>query len=277
MKGFLLKLLTGMILAVLFSFCPGARADAELISKTLDEDMRITPPGIIVTTADDIPMFKKGTVVMLNEYGEVLKGTLAKSIYLPYATPTPDLIRRTATYIPPFAPHPPVYTPPPQIIPYTVPHYVTDTRPQNRALPFKGGTEVIFNDKGEVIKGTISSSGESIDINPANYILVSSGEISFHKNGMVTTCTLAKDSYLRPVGWPQILTENYTASTACSGLVKFKGKKPIELNEKGEVVKGTLKEDTRLLYAPDDSRKKVYEAGTTVEFDDKGVVVKASK
>jgi hypothetical protein len=77
------------------------------------------------------------------------------------------------------------------------------------------------------------------------------------------------------VGWSQILTKNYTNSTACSGLVEFKGKKPIELNEKGEVVKGTLKNDTKLLLAPDGSSTKVYEAGTTVEFDNKGVVVKA--
>jgi hypothetical protein len=99
---------------------------------------------------------------------------------------------------------------------------------------------------------------------------------------MLATCTLAVNTYLRPVGWQQILTENYTNSMACSGLVEFSAKKQIMLNEKGEVVKGTLNKDTTLLTTasmlrPDSSDKKVYEAGTTVEFDDKGLVVKASK
>lgn len=244
-----------------FSFCHNAGADAALITKTLDEDTRITPPGVIVATLDDIPMFKKGTVVTLNEYGEVLKGILAKNVNLPYETGASESIRQASSYTPSI----------PIFIPYSV-----DAKPKYRVLPFKGGTEVIFNAKGEVIKGTISSSNESIELNPVNHILVSNGEVSFHKNGMVATCTLAKDSYLRPVGWPQILTENFTDTTACSGLVEFKGKTPIELNEKGEVVKGTLSKDTRLLPAPD-VRKKVYEAGNTVEFDDKGIVVKATK
>lgn len=262
MKNFLLKLLAGVILGAFLSVCPYASVDAALITKTLNEDTKITPPGIIVATLAEIPMFKKGTDVTLNEYGEVIKGILAEKISLPYETGTPDSVRKTS------------YTP---SIPIFIPIEASNTQLQYRVLPFKGGTEVIFNNKGEVIKGTISGSNERIELNPVNHILVSSGEISFHKNGMVATCTLAKDSCLRPVGWPEILTENYTAGNACPGLVEFKGKKPIELNEKGEVVKGTLSKDTRLLPAPYDSRKKIYEAGTTVEFDDKGVIVKASK
>jgi hypothetical protein len=49
----------------------------------------------------------------------------------------------------------------------------------------------------------------------------------------------------------------------------------IELNEKGEVVKGTLKNDTKLLSAPSGTMTKVYGAGTVVEFNEKGIVVKA--
>ena len=84
-------------------------------------------------------------------------------------------------------------------------------------------------------------------MNQTNRISVADAEVSFHKNGMLATCTLGSDSYLRPVGWQQILTENYTNSTACAGFVEFKVGKTIVLNEKGEVVKGTLNKDTKLL------------------------------
>ncbi|HWR45659.1 hypothetical protein [Sporomusa sp.] len=263
MKYSLLKVLTGVILMAFLLFSHMASVDAARYTKTLNENTRITPPGVIVATWSNIPKFKKGTVVTLNEYGEVFEGILAEDVKLPYETGTSQDSIRTA------------YTP----LPFYVYSY-TNEEPKYRVLPFKGGTKVTFNDKGEVIKGIISSSKESIDLNQANHILVSDGEVSFHKNGMLATCILASDSYLRPVGWQQILTENYTDSSACSGLVEFKAGKAIVLNEKGEIVKGTLNKDTKLLspvsFLSSDGIK-VYAAGTTVEFDDKGIVVKASK
>lgn len=266
MKRILLKVLTGVIFMAFLLFCQTASVDAARYTKTLNENIRISPPGVIVSTWSNIPKFKKGTVVILNEYGEVLEGILAETISLPYETGTSQDSIRSASYTP-------------------VPFYVytnTVKEPTYRDLPFKGGTKVTFNDKGEVIKGIISGSNKSIDLNQANHILVSDGEISFHKNGMLATCTLSSDSYLRPVGWLQILTENYTDSSACSGLVEFKAGKAIGLNEKGEVVNGTLNKDTKLLTAPsvlrpNSSGIKVYEAGTTVEFDESGIVIKASK
>ncbi|WP_094603363.1 hypothetical protein SPSIL_027420 [Sporomusa silvacetica DSM 10669] len=263
MKRFLLKVLTGVILMAFLLFCHIASVDAARYTKTLNEDTRMTPPGVIVATWSEIPKFKKGTDVMLNEYGEVFEGILAENVKLPYETGTSQDSIRTA------------YTPLPMYF------YSYTTEPKYRVLPFKGGTKVTFNDKGEVIKGIISSSSERIDLNQTNHILVSDGEISFHKNGMLATCSLASASYLRPVGWQQILTENDTDNSACSGLVEFKSRKPIVLNEKGEVVKGTLNKDTKLLSPVVSFRSpdgiKVYEAGTEVEFDDKGVVVKALK
>jgi hypothetical protein len=60
--------------------------------------------------------------------------------------------------------------------------------------------------------------------------------------------------------------------------VEFKGGKPVELNDKGEVVKGTLNNDTKLpadnILVPGISGKKLFKAGTAVEFDDKGTVAK---
>lgn len=258
MKFFSVKVLTGIIIMAFLFFCHNESVDAARITKTLDENIRIMPHGVVVTTWDGIPKFKKGTVVTLNEYDEVFEGILAADVSLPYETGmSQDSIRPSA------------YTP--------MPFYVFSnsyTTTAKRTLTFKSGTKITFNDKGEVIKGTLSSSNQSIALNQATYIQVSEGEVSFHKNGMLATCTLANDSYFRPIGWSQILTENYTNNSACSGFVEFKGKKPIVLNEKGEVVKGMLNKDTKLL-SP--AGIKVYEAETTVEFNDEGIVGNALK
>lgn len=267
-----LKALTG-ILVILSLICPGAFAAP--ISKTLTENTRITPPGVIVSVRAAIPMFKKGTVVSLTSFGDIVEGTLAEDISLPYETGTPrDPARQTY-----YAPAPAIIivpqpsTPPPIFIPSVV----TDVVPQTRLLSFKGGTKVIFNDRGEVIRGTLST-GQSITLNPTNTIIVSDAEVSFHTNGMVATCTLGKDSYLRPVGWLQILTDNFTDKINCAGFVEFKDGKPVELNDRGEVIKGTLNNDTKLpslnILVPDATGKKLFKAGTAVEFDDKGIVVK---
>jgi hypothetical protein len=270
-KYYLLKVLNGVILVAFLFFCHNSGFAAAQITKTLDNDTKITPPGLIVAAWSEIPKFKKGTVVTLNMYGEVLEGTLAADVDLPYETGmTQNSIKPTAM----------AYTPPAFIF---IPS-PTDTMPTNRILPFKGGSKVTFNDKGEVIKGTLNGSNQNIVLNPTNHISVSDGEISFHKNGMLALCTLANDSYLRPVGWSQILTENFTDAMACSGFVEFKARKPMLLNDKGEVIKGTLNKDTKLRAVPAFSLSdtvvvevKVFEAGTTVEFDENGVIVKASK
>jgi hypothetical protein len=260
--------LPGIIITAFIFLCYTGKADAAQITRTLDENTRITPPGVIVTTWNEIPTFRKGTVVTLNEYGEVLEGTLDGDISLPYESGSPNSTSQSMSYTP---------------IPFYVFTYNTETAAKYRVLSFKGGTKVVFNDSGEVIKGTISAASECINLNPTNHIWVSK-EISFYKNGMPATCTLAAASYLRPVGWSKILTENYTNNSACPGVVEFKAGKPITLNEKGEVVKGTLNKDTKLfsvvsvgLISLNGPVLKSFEAGSTVEFDDKGVVITVSK
>lgn len=263
MKKSLSQTVAGMLLIAFFLVGYNASVDAAQYNRTLKENTRIMPPGIIVTKWDNIPKFKKETTVLINEYGEVLEGTLAENIRLPYVTGSSQSIRPAA------------YTPPQFIF---IPSAADE--PITKVLPFKSGTRIIFNDKGEVIKGTISSSTVILTLNQANQLRVSTGEISFYKNGMLETCTLAEDYYLRPVGWRQILTENFTDNSACPGFIEFKSGKPITLNDQGEVTKGTLNKDTKLL-APAgvlaSGVLKLYAAGTTVEFDDKGFVVNASK
>lgn len=268
MRKSLSKILPSLIIVALLFLCHSMNADAARITRTLDENTKITSPGVIVTTWDEIPKFRKGTVVTLNEFGEVLEGILDEDISLPYESGKPQDSNNPSASS---------YTPTPF---YIFTNY-TEAPLKYRVLPFKGGTKVMFNDRGEVFRGTISTSSECINLNQTNHILVSN-EISFYNNGMPATCILATDSYLRPVGWPEILTENYTKNSACSGLVEFKAGKQITLNEKGEVVKGTLNKDTKLLSVGVSllnlvTAPKLFEAGTTVEFDDKGVVIKALK
>ena len=270
MRYCLLKFLSGVTLIAILFLCGNPGAAAAPMTKKLDNDTKITPPGFIVATWSEIPKFKKGTVVTLNMYGEVLEGVLAEDVNLPYETGmTQNSIKPTA-------------------MTYTVPMFVyvpaMDQRPTNRVLPFKAGTKVVFNDRGEAIKGTLVGSDHNIVLNPTNHIAVSRGEISFHNNGMLALCTLANNSYLRPVGGSQVLTENFADDMACLRFVEFKAGESILLNAKGEVIKGTLNKATKLrslltflIGDVEVGEAKVFEAGTEVEFDEKGIATKVSK
>jgi hypothetical protein len=266
MRRFWVNASTTVVLAVLLSFCLAAAGNASPVTKTLDENTRMMPPGFIVTTWAEIPVFKKGTVVTLNELGEVLEGILANDVSLPYESgQAQDSLKQTST----------TYAPMPMII---MPTYIS---PQiKRVLQFKEDTKVTFNEKGEVIKGTLySGSSQNIMLYPATYIAVGTGPVSFYKNGMPVTCTLGSNSYFRPVGWINFPNANNSPTSACAGFIEFKSGKPLALNEYGEVTKGTLNKDTRLPTAGglslDVAALKFYEAGTTVEFNEKGIVIKA--
>ncbi|MDU4959973.1 MAG: hypothetical protein E6X17_04815 [Sporomusaceae bacterium] len=262
------KTLTGILLIAFLFLCGNSNAAAAPITKSLDTDTKIMPPGFIAATWSEIPKFKKGTVVILNMYGEVLEGILADDVNLPYET---GLIQNSIK---------------PTAMTYAVPMimYVQEQTPTNRLLPFKAGTKVTFNDRGEAIKGTLTGSDHNIVLNPTNHIAVSKGDISFHNNGMLALCTLATNTYLRPAGWSQILTENFVDGMACSGFIEFKAGEPILLNNKGEVIKGTLNKTTKLrtfltslIGNVGGVETKAFEAGTEMEFDEKGIAAKVTK
>lgn len=244
MKNFLLRVLTGItLMAFLFSVCvPGA--NAALITKKLDEDTKLVPPGVM--SVGSIPVFKKGTTVTLNENGEVIEGTLASDPWLNCVSFQFDEDGK---------------------------HYF-----RQYGYVFRPGTKVTFNNKGEVVKGTFSHNdnrvGIEVPISGRSKIkLRPLTEVTFHTNGVLARGTIDEYSgiYLRPIGWQQI--RNSTDNTG--GFVKFDCGTIIELNDKGEVTKGTLKNDTKLISA--DGNPKVYEAGTAIEFNDIGAVVKVSK
>jgi hypothetical protein len=98
-------------------------------------------------------------------------------------------------------------------------------------------------------------------------------EVSLHENGILARGTIDAygSKYFHPLGWQQI----NSSTDNPGGFVQFKEETVIEMNDKGEVLKGTLLKDTKLPSPL--GIIKVYEAGTTVEFDEQGVVTKATK
>lgn len=258
-------LLCGLVFTLFLLFGYSKGVEAATINKTLTENTKIMPHGVIMKPWAAIPEFKKGTVVTLNEYGEVIEGILAEDVSLPYGSGiSGESMKQTG------------FTP----MPFYIFSNNTYTVSASRVLSFKGGTKIIFNDKGEVVRGTLNSSNQSIVIDQITSIQVAEGEVSFHQNGMIASYTLLGDSYLRPSGWSQILTENNTEKSLLAGFIEFKGGTPIVLNENGQVIKGTLSKDTKLLSPASllsDSGIKVFSAGTTVEFDDKGFVLRTPR
>lgn len=229
------KVLTVMMLTAFLVFGCVSGTSAEQITKTLTADTKLIPSGFLAT--DDPPTFKKGTTVTLNENGEVIEGTLAKDVILSCV---------------------------PLVYEENGRHYFS---------PYKGwfnlGRKVTFNSRGEVIKGTIADGKPvyfKVPLNSRSFITLKDlTEVSFHQNGMMAYGTPWWDLYLKPIGSKQIM------DNGMGGLVQFKGGRQIELNAKGEVLKGTINKDTKLM-SP--AGLKVYVAGTTVEFDDNGIVIK---
>lgn len=252
LKKILPKIITRGAFIIFFVFCHNTSAAANTITKILDANTYITPPGVIASQwGNNMPEFKKGTSVIFNDYGEVIEGTLASDFYLPCVAGGPFYYRE---YFGGSDAH---------MLP-------------NRLLNFKQNTKVTFNDKGEVTKGTVGGSFIRIPVSQTNYIEPPDGsEVSFHENGMIASCITSNELYLRPVGWRKIINENNINQKIAPGFVVFKKGTLIQLNDKGELIKGTLNKDTKLLSSNDSV--KIYEAGTTVEFDDKGIVVKVSK
>ncbi|MBP2652018.1 MAG: hypothetical protein H6Q74_2843 [Firmicutes bacterium] len=244
----LLRMLTGVILVVFLVIGYNAGVNAATTTKTLVNDTRIVPPGRISVIG--IPEFKKGTTVILNEKGEVMEGTLTSYTDLPCVGGAPF---------------------------YYGSYFANDqSLIPNRILNFKPGTKVTFNEKGEVTKGTINGAFVFIPIDLVNTVWVQDGtEVSFHENGVLSTGILHTSTYFRPLGWVKFINENNSENLIAPGFVLFKGGAQIAINDKGEVIKGTLNNDTKLISSS--GNIKVYEAGTTVEFDDNGVVVKAIK
>ena len=248
-----------IILALLFLpllfFVPSGYAEITNLTK----DTKLHPQGWMV---GDQLKFKKETSVLTNELGEVISGILANDTFL-----RPSGWQRVfndysyiSTYagVDPFSSH--------------YQHFFVG-KAYNIAvssyghLLYKGGTQVVFNEYGEVISGTIAEDA-TIQLVKDKYGLLNfraDNILSFYESGVVKSGVLDEDTYLRPVGWKN----NYLAGES-AGFVKFTAKKKIEFNEYGEVIYGTLKEPLKW-HSPDGSPIE-FSANVTVIFDNTGAI-----
>lgn len=160
----------------------------------------------------------------------------------------------------------------------------TEMHPQgwiSGAVVFKAGTDVILNDKGEVVSGTlknnerlnIAGSGleaiPSLTISPAavppNRLYFNNGTtITFNDYGAVIAGTLREDGFV-------------SLSGNLNNFIKFKGGTVISFHPNNYVATGTIKSDTYLRPVGwenklDDNGFIKYKAGTEITFNDKGEV-----
>lgn len=228
-------------------------------SKTLTKETKLHPQG---WTVGDQLKFKKDTVVTTNELGEVISGTLADNTFLRplgWQQVLNDYYY-SSTYagIDPFFHH--------------YQHFVVGKEyntavPSHGHLQYKGGTQVTFNESGEVISGTIAEDA-TIQLVKDKYGFLNFKEdngLAFYESGAVHYGVLDEDTNLRPMGW----RNNFMAEDS-AGFVKFIAKKKIEFNEYGEVISGTIKEPLKW-NSPDGSAVE-FSANAAVHFAEQGAV-----
>jgi hypothetical protein len=206
-------------------------------TKTLAEDTKLYPVGWFV---GDSVLFKGGTEVILNDFGEVIQGKLASSTdFLPVGWRGVVESFNFKSGI----------------------HYGDSAKPGH--LRFKGNHIISFNNLGEVVSGTLDFEA-TIYLsfpNKKGIIILKGGTfIKYHDNGVLAEGTLEKEKLLKPSGWTTM------ANNGQAGFIKFKDGTVIKLNDKAEVIEGTIKEDTKVWLA--DGNTKIYPAGTVVKFTD---------
>jgi hypothetical protein len=200
------------------------------IVKALEKDTKLALPGRNVTY---LLSFNRGPVT-LNEYGEVLEGTLTHTSYI---------------------------------------------LSNGKVIEIAGGKPVQFSEKGDLLKGTLvvntdmpfRFADESVYVG-----LQWNTQFVYHNNGTLASATIAGQSYTlaKPSSWKQLVNLNNNDKEHCAGYIALEGGTVAEFNQQGFLTKCTLKNDTNLISA--DGTVKLYNANTQVEFDDQGLVIKAS-
>lgn len=224
-----------MVFLVLIFIFTGIIAVSAATTKTLETDTKLHPIGWLV--GDDYVTFKAGTTVILNEFGEVIEGTLASQTKL-----RPVGWRRVS------------YS-------YNNNAFSNDALGAGY-LMYQRNTVVSFNDRGEVIAGIIDYDS-MIFLTPNNQgkvLFKPDAILRFNENGAVVEGTIRNDTLLRPNDW-QKMTNNSDAR-----FIKFKGGTNLKFNDKGEVLEGTVKNETKISLV--DGTTKTYLAGTVVKFND---------
>ncbi len=213
--------------AVIFTLAFSAAAFADS-SRMLDKNEELHPQGWSV---GDTIKFKKKTAVRLNNYGEVISGTLADDTYL-----RPHGWQRIIND------H------------YFVSAYTGGWFPRHHRywpggvynvalssyghLRYKDNTAVTFSEMGTVLSGTLAGKA-TISIGEGQYGFVTFKEgsiLEFYDSGAVKMGTLAEDTQLRPVFWLKNMKDNSNA-----GFVEFKENTRVNFDENGCIVSGTIK------------------------------------
>lgn len=229
-----------ILLAILITFSI-SETFAET-TKNLTEDVKLHPIGWLTENIK----FKAGTVVKLNDYGEVIEGTLASGNEL-MPVGWRRVIRSFNTN-------------------QGWGDYGHGTENPGH-LRFKGNTIVSFNSRGEVVSGTLEYDA-FILLHPDRPGIVRfkcDEVIKYYDNGLVAEGAIRDDTLFKPSGWTRMVGNGE------AGYVKFKGGTLLKFNNSGEIIEGTIKGDTPIWL--EDGTKKVYPAGSIVKFvDDKTTV-----
>ena len=201
--------------------------------------------------------FRKGTVVMLNDIGEVVEGVLNEEAYL-RPVGWQSIIQDysyAAAYLDarPFFPR--MASSGHQAVMMTFGH-----------LPYKEKTGVVLDENGYVLRGTVKDD-VTIALVEGRYGFVTlkgGNELVFYPNGKLKSGVLKEDTNLRPVGWQKRLMPN----TSTAGYVMFRAGEEVVFDENGEVIIGTIRNASPML---SDESGKMYLAGTKLSFAEDGL------
>nr|WP_092072973.1 hypothetical protein [Dendrosporobacter quercicolus]NSL48822.1 hypothetical protein [Dendrosporobacter quercicolus DSM 1736]SDM52238.1 hypothetical protein SAMN04488502_105118 [Dendrosporobacter quercicolus] len=251
MLRFFTRILPGIIICLTLLAGQASAAAGESI--LLQKDTDLHPQGWSV---GKFIKFKKDSVAVLNQTGEVISGTLDKNTFLQprgwnrvindyyYTTVRTDIGPFLHRYYHPF-----------------ISREYNVTIPGYGHLLYKGGAAVTFSEQGDVLSGTLADKA-TIRLGDNKYGFVtfkSNTLLEFYPSGAVKTGVLEEDTYLRPVNWRLLTGEEHSA-----GYIKFSKGRQLSFNEDGEVLTGAIK-DKATLPAKDGSQQ-IFPAGSTIDF-----------
>lgn len=202
--------------------------------------------------------FRKGTVAVLNDIGELSEGVLNEEAYL-RPVGWQSIIQDysyAAAYIDarPFFPR--LSSTSHQAVMMTFGH-----------LPYKEKTKIVLDENGYVVSGTIKDD-VTIALVEGRYgfvVLKGGSKLEFYPDGKLKSGTLKEDTNLRPVGWQKRIV----ADSASAGYVSFRAGEDVVFDENGEVIIGTIRDASPMLT---DKNGKVYPAGSKLSFEEDAIM-----
>lgn len=189
-----------------------------MTTRTLEADTDLRPQG---WTSGAI-RFKHGSIVELNERGDVISGVLAR-----YENLLPTGSAFSENLVPSYG-----------II-------------LSEYLQFNMGDRITFDENGHVISGVLDVPARIHLIPKIEPLVLFKKAILFDKSGNLIKGTLANDTFLQPTGGNLFLQTGV--------LLKFKAKTEVIFGPNAQVIQGTIANDLSI-------NKKIFPAGTTLQF-----------